>query len=62
MMIEDTPPLNKQSFNELVDQVKEINIGQKLMNHMIDCVQCRERAQELNKIALLHIAEIERLQ
>ena len=53
--------IGKDEFNNLLDEIKTANIGQKLMQHMLECEECRKKSIELNQLAVKHIAELEKL-
>ena len=53
--------IDKDNFNSLLDEIKNVNIGQKLMQHMLECVECRNKSIELNQLAVKHISELEKL-
>lgn len=48
-------------FNKLMDEIKDTNIGQKLMQHVQECEKCKEQAVQLNIQAMKHIQELESL-
>lgn len=58
----DRPPLEKGEFNKVLDEVRDLNIGQKMMNHMLECEECKKLATELNLLSLKHIKDLEELQ
>ena len=53
--------IDKDNFNSLLDEIKNVNIGQKLMQHMLECEVCRNKSIELNQLAVKHITELEKL-
>ena len=57
----DQPPLDKTEFNKLCDDIKDTNIGQNLMNHVMECEDCKKKSLELNQQAIKHIEETEKL-
>lgn len=53
--------IGNDEFNNLLDEIKNVNIGQKLMQHMLECEECKNKSIELNHLAVKHIAELEKL-
>jgi hypothetical protein len=39
--------LEKDDFNKLTDEIKKVNIGQKFMNHALECPECMEMSKKL---------------
>lgn len=57
----DVPPLDKTEFGKLCDDIKGTNIGQDLMNHVMECEDCKQKSLELNQQASKHIEETGKL-
>jgi hypothetical protein len=45
----------------LTDEIKKVNIGQKFMNHALECPECMEMSKKLNEQIARHVAELEAL-
>ena len=50
-----------KEFNNLCDEIKKVNIGQKMMQHLLECESCRKLAEQLNTQSVQHIRELEKL-
>lgn len=53
--------LDKNAFNDLLEQIKDTNIGQKLMQHILECEDCRDKSIKLNIQASEHVRKLEEL-
>lgn len=57
----ELPPLDKQEFGKLCDDIKDTNIGQEMMNHVKECQRCTEMSMALNNQVSKHIEETGKL-
>ena len=53
--------LDKNDFDKLTDQIKETHIGQKMMNHVLECKECRDMSITLNLQIEKHVRDLEKL-
>lgn len=53
--------LEKDQFDKLTDEIKALNIGQKMMNHVLECQACRDMSLALNVQINKHVMELEKL-
>jgi len=52
--------IEKKEFNKMVDEIKSTNIAQKMMQHVLECENCRNLSLKLNTQAVQHINELEK--
>jgi hypothetical protein len=53
--------LEKVDFDKLTDEIKAAKIGQKFMNHALECPECMEMSRKLNEQIARHCEELEKL-
>jgi hypothetical protein len=59
--LKDIPPLDKKQFTEFCDEIKTSSIGSHMMNHVLECEDCKIKSMELNKQVLKHVEDSQKL-
>jgi hypothetical protein len=53
--------LEPADFDKLTDEIKAAKIGQRFMNHVLECDECKDMSQKLNEQIARHCADLEKL-
>lgn len=59
--LKDIPPIDKKQFTEFCDEIKTSSIGSHMMNHALECEDCKIKSMELNKQVLKHVEDSQKL-